>query len=108
MTVEWLRHLRDAGFSQEQAEAIAQMPEERYVTREYLDARLDALEHRIIDTLTVRLLGVAGLVIRPGRPARQVRAALTLRLQCLPLAKNVAIASRGTRMARPTRRMPSS
>jgi len=75
--VDWLRKMRDAGFSPEQAEAIASVPEDRFVTREYcdaqfqivdsrfraLDARLEALERRITDTLTMRMLGLSGLVI---------------------------------------------
>ena len=63
MSIDWYRRMREAGVPQEQAEAIASGPEERYVTREYLDARLDALEHRLLDTLTVRMLGVAGLIV---------------------------------------------
>jgi hypothetical protein len=54
-----MQRLRDAGISQEQAEAIASMPEERYVTRDYLDARLAQLE----SSLTWRIAGIAGLVI---------------------------------------------
>jgi hypothetical protein len=63
MSINWMQRMRDTGLTQQQAEAIASMPEDRYVTKDYLDARLDGLEHRIIDTLTVRMVGVAGLVI---------------------------------------------
>lgn len=62
-TVDWLHKMREAHLSQEQAEAIASGPEERYVTREYLDARLQALKHELIDTLTVRMLGIVSLAI---------------------------------------------
>lgn len=62
-TVDWLHKMREANLSQEQAEAIAGGVEERLVTRDLLDSRLQGLEHRIVDTLTVRMLGIAGLVI---------------------------------------------
>lgn len=62
-TVDWLHKMREANLSQEQAEAIAGGIEERLVTRDLLDSRLQGLEHRIIDTLTVRMLSIAGLVI---------------------------------------------
>lgn len=54
-----MQRLRDTGLTQQQAEAIASMPEERYVTRDYLDARLSQLE----TSLTWRIGGIAGLVI---------------------------------------------
>ena len=63
MAIEWMRRMREAGVPQAQAEAIASMPEERLVTKDYLDARLDALQKELTDTLTVRMLGVATLVI---------------------------------------------
>lgn len=59
MTVDWLRQLRQAGFSPDQAEAIASLPEERYVTRDYLDAKLSQLE----TSLTWRILGIVGAAI---------------------------------------------
>lgn len=62
-TVDWLHKMREAQLSQEQAEAIASGVEDRLVTRDHLDARLQGLEHRLVDTLTMRMLGVAGLVI---------------------------------------------
>jgi len=58
-----MRRLREEGrFTQEQAEAIASMPEERYVTRDYLDARVAELEARLnsrMDAIGWRLAGVA-------------------------------------------------
>jgi hypothetical protein len=62
-TVDWLRKLREAGLTEAQAAAIASVPDERYVTRDYLDARLEAFEHRLTDALTVRMVGIAGLVV---------------------------------------------
>jgi hypothetical protein len=62
-TVDWLRRLRAAGASEELAEAIAGGAEERTVSRDYLDSRLRELEHRLTDALTVRMLGIAGLLI---------------------------------------------
>ena len=63
MTIDWMRRLREEGrFTQEQAEAIASMPEERYVTRDYLDARVAELEARLnsrMDAIGWRLAGVA-------------------------------------------------
>jgi len=64
MSIEWMRRLREQGhFSQEQAEAIASMPEERYVTKEYLDAKLDARISQLETSLTWRFLGIAGLLV---------------------------------------------
>jgi hypothetical protein len=84
-TVDWLRKMRDAGFSSEQAEAIASGMESHSIrrvfvdsrpdsfrdhfdgrmvaTREYLDARLDRFAQELIDAVTLRMLGVAALVI---------------------------------------------
>ncbi len=62
--------MRDAGVPADQAEAIASLPEERLVTREYLDSRIDALDatidKRLADLkndLTWRILGIAGLLV---------------------------------------------
>jgi hypothetical protein len=82
---DWLRRMRDAGFSNEQAEAIARGLDSHHVrrqyldsrlnafrdhfddrmvaTREYLDACLDRFAQELIAAVTVRMLGVAGLVI---------------------------------------------
>jgi hypothetical protein len=83
-TVDWLHKMRDAGLSQEQAEAIADGLERRsgqYVTREYLDARLgvtesrldarldviesqvDARISRLLNDLTWRMIGLGVIVI---------------------------------------------
>lgn len=83
-TVDWIHKMREANLSQEQAEAIASGYEDRYVTREYLDARLAQLESRFevrfgaiearfgttdakissaINDLTWRMLGIVGLAI---------------------------------------------
>jgi hypothetical protein len=67
MTIDWMRRLREEGrFTQEQAEAIASMPEDRYITRELLDATLTArlaeLETRLntrMDAIGWRLAGLA-------------------------------------------------
>jgi hypothetical protein len=59
VSIDWMRRLRETGFSQEQAEAIASMPEERYVTTDYLDAKLAQFE----TSLTWRILGIVGLAI---------------------------------------------
>jgi len=59
MSIAWMRRLREHGFTQEQAEAIASMPEERYVTKDYLDARLSQLE----TSLTWRIIGIIGVAI---------------------------------------------
>lgn len=72
-----MRRLRASGFTQDQAEAIASMPEERYVTREYFDAAIERLDGGIKATrdyvdarisqletsLTWRFLGIAGLLV---------------------------------------------
>jgi hypothetical protein len=58
-TVHWLRRMRDAQLSPEQAEAIASGFEDRYITRDYLDARLASL----LNDVTRRLLGLAAFVI---------------------------------------------
>jgi hypothetical protein len=55
--------LRAAEFSDEQARAILEALSGDLVTRDYLDARLQALEHRITDALTVRMLGIGGLIV---------------------------------------------
>jgi len=59
MSIDWMRRLRETGLPQDQAEAIASMPEERYVTRDYLDAKLSQLE----TSITWRMLGIVGLAI---------------------------------------------
>jgi len=67
MTIDWMRRLREEGhFTQEQAEAIASMPEERYITREYLQAtlrgQLAEMETRLnsrMDGIGWRLAGLA-------------------------------------------------
>jgi C4-dicarboxylate transporter len=65
-----MQRLRDAGLTQQQAEAIASMPEAHLLTREYFDASREAdrehLETRIAQlesSLTWRIAGMAGLVI---------------------------------------------
>lgn len=55
--------MREAGLTQAQAEAIAAFPEERLVTREYLDARLAAFRGELTNELTWRLLGIVSLAI---------------------------------------------
>lgn len=69
-TVDWLHKMREAGLPNEQAEAIASGPEARYVTREYLDARLAQTEARVetqikqvLNDLTWRMLGMVSLVL---------------------------------------------
>lgn len=52
-----------ANFSDGQARAILDAMTSDLVTREHLDARLDALEHRIVGTFTTRLFQAAGLLI---------------------------------------------
>jgi len=59
-----------ANFSDAQARAIIDAMATELVTREYLDARLQAVElkmealgHRIVGTFTTRLLQAAGLII---------------------------------------------
>lgn len=63
MTVDWLHKLTESGLSQKQAEAIASMPEERYVTRDYFDAKLDARISALETSLTWRMLTITGLAI---------------------------------------------
>ena len=61
--LEWLHKLREAGFDEKQAEAIASLPDQHLVTREYLDARLDARISLLETTLTTRMWQMAALVI---------------------------------------------
>ena len=64
-TIDNLHRLREH-FSQEQSEALLSIFEaerQHYVTREYLDARLQTLQSTLTDTLTSRMLGIAGLMI---------------------------------------------
>lgn len=66
MTVDWLHHMREAGLTQEQAEAIARLPEDRYVTREHFDGRIAQLDARfaqLLNDLTWRMIGLASVVI---------------------------------------------
>jgi hypothetical protein len=58
-TVDWLRRMRNAHLSAQQAEAIASGFEDRYITRDYLDARLASL----LNDITWRLIGLAAFVI---------------------------------------------
>lgn len=56
-TLEFTRRLREAGFDEKQAEAVVRVlaeSQERLVTREYFDARLEAMELR----LTIKLGGL--------------------------------------------------
>jgi len=52
-----------AHFSDEQARAILEAMSGDLVTREYLDARLESVKHQITDALTLRMLGIGGLVV---------------------------------------------
>lgn len=70
MSIAWMQRLREAGLSQEQAEAIATMPEEHYLMRDYFDASRQAdrehLEARIAQlesSLTWRVAGISGLLV---------------------------------------------
>lgn len=66
MSIDWMQRMREAGVPPGQAEAIASGPEARYVTRDYLDARLAQTDARIasvVNDLTWRMLGIASLVI---------------------------------------------
>jgi hypothetical protein len=47
MTIDWMQRMKAAGVPADQAEAIASGPDERYVTKDYLDARLSQVEARI-------------------------------------------------------------
>lgn len=58
-----MQRLRDNGFTQEQAEAIASMPEERYVTRDYFVSHLDARIAQLEASLTWRLIGIITIAI---------------------------------------------
>lgn len=56
-TLEFTRRLREAGFDEKQAEAVVRVlaeSQERLVTREHFDAKLEALELR----LTIKLGGL--------------------------------------------------
>jgi hypothetical protein len=58
-TIDALRRLRDAHFTEEQAEAIIAAYEERFVTRDYLDARISGL----LNDITWRLVALAVIVV---------------------------------------------
>jgi hypothetical protein len=58
-----MQRLRDTGLTQAQAEAIASLPEDRYVTKDYFDAHLDARISQLETSLTWRFLGIAGLLV---------------------------------------------
>lgn len=56
-TLEFTRKLREAGFDEKQAETVVRVlveAQERLVTREHFDAKLEALELR----LTIKLGGL--------------------------------------------------
>ena len=66
--------LRAAQFTDEQARAILEAMSGDLVTREYFDAsraadrdyleaRLESVKHQITDALTLRMLGIGGLVV---------------------------------------------
>jgi len=55
--------LRAAQFTDEQARAILEAMSGDLVTRDYLDARLESVKHQITDALTLRMLGIGGLVV---------------------------------------------
>jgi hypothetical protein len=58
-TIEALQRLRGAGFDEKQAEAIIAAYEERFVTRDYLDARVSQL----LNDLTWRMVGLGVVVV---------------------------------------------
>ena len=58
-TADWIHKMTEAGISTEQAIAIASMPEERYVTRDYLDARIS----KLLNDITWRMVGLAVIVL---------------------------------------------
>jgi len=60
-TVDWLHKMRAAGFSPEQAEAIANSGS--YLMPEYFAARFEGFERRVVRTLTIRWLGIAGCAV---------------------------------------------
>jgi len=69
VTIDWLHKMRNAGLTQEQAEAIASR-DEHVVTREYFDVSrkadrdyLDARISQLETSLTWRLLGIVGVAI---------------------------------------------
>jgi hypothetical protein len=47
-TYAYIKKLQTAGFTEEQAEAIAELINDQLVTKDYLDRRLAELEYKVI------------------------------------------------------------
>ncbi len=70
-TLENAKRLKQAGFTEEQAEAqtrmVAELVDEQLVTRGYLDERLKELEYRIVTRLGALIVigfSVMGIIIK--------------------------------------------
>jgi len=65
-TLDAPRRLREAGFDEKQAEAVVRVlseSQERLVTREHFDAKLELLEQRLIIKLGGLIAVAAGVII---------------------------------------------
>ena len=64
-TLEFTRRLREAGFDEKQAEAAVRVladAQSSLASREYLDARLEALEYRLTIKLGAMMMGCVAVV----------------------------------------------
>ena len=65
-TLDATRRLRDAGFDEKQAEAVVRVlseSQDKLVTREHFDARLEALELRLTIKLGAFIAAAVGVLI---------------------------------------------
>ena len=65
-TLEATRRLRDAGFDEKQAEVVVRVlsdAQERIITREHFDSRLEALELRLTVKLGAFITIASGVII---------------------------------------------
>ncbi|MCK2097265.1 CCDC90 family protein [Thauera aromatica] len=71
-TREFTRKLRDAGFDEKQAETVVRVlaeSQEKLVTREHFDAKLEALELRLtikLGSLIAAGIGIVAAILKLG------------------------------------------
>jgi hypothetical protein len=69
-TLSITRRLRDAGFDEKQAESVVRVlaeAQESLVSRSHFDAKLEALELRMVIKFGAMLVGAVGLIVAAMR-----------------------------------------
>ena len=66
-TYAYIKKLQTAGFTEEQAEAIAELINDQLVTKDYLDRRLAELEYKLIiklGTMTAASIAIVAALVK--------------------------------------------